>query len=247
MSVGNNQGIVGGIRVDLQRLHETWMELLYPRQRGAADTVLGKWQPKSQGQRIAYRGWAALGMPVIGLLYPFVLFGAFLRFQTRRVDGTATRIGLLGVVGLSVFVWGGLTVLARYQLTLLDGGLVAVAAAGVAATLSAGLAVGARSAGGRSVTILFAYPFALTAIFLPPVVAALFSQAAASVIVPQSEALSIWFVDTVLTPVGVGQFFTSRFDIEGIAYAVVWTAGAFPLGWLFGVLVTLADFVRPTG
>jgi hypothetical protein len=246
MSVGNTQGIVGGIRVDLQRLHETWMELLYPRQRGATDTVLGKWKPKTRGQRLVYRGWAALGMPMIAVIYPLVLCGAIIRFQARRVDGTATRLGLLGVVLLSVLVWGGLTLLARYQLDLLDGGLVAIAAAGGAATLSAVLAVGATQVDGRPVTVLFAYPFALTAIFLPPVVAALFSETAASIVVPQSEALSIWFVNSVLNPIGIGEFLTRRFEIEGVAYAAAWTAGSFPLGWVLGSLVTLADLVRPT-
>ena len=44
MSVAS-ESIIGGVKIDLRRLHETWMELVYPRQRGAGDTVLGRWTP----------------------------------------------------------------------------------------------------------------------------------------------------------------------------------------------------------
>ena len=246
MSVGNEPGIVGGIQIDLKRLHETWMEIVYPRQRGADDTVLGKWKPSSGGQMALYRAWSALGVPIIGIIYPLVLLGAIVRFQTRRIDSTATRLGVAGVVLLSLVVWGGLTALARYQLDLEAGGFVAIAAASGVATLSAALAVGTHRAGGRATTVLLSYPFAMTAIFLPPVVAALFSQDIAGVVVPRSEELSVWFVRTVLDPVGVGGYLTDNFEVEGVAYAVIWSGVSVPLGWLLGLLVTLADLVRPT-
>jgi len=97
MSTGS-QGVVGGIRIDLNRLHETWMELVYPRQRNANDTVLGTWTPDSSFGMALYRLWSALGVPVIALVYPLVLCGVVLRYQTRRIDGTATRLGVVGVV-----------------------------------------------------------------------------------------------------------------------------------------------------
>lgn len=246
MSVGNDPGIVGGIQIDLKRLHETWMELVYPRQRGADHTVLGKWKPKSQAQLVLYRVWSALGVPVIAVVYPLVLLGTIIRFQTRRIDGTATRLGVLGVVLLSLIVWGALTVLAKFQLDLDTGGFVAVVAASVVATISAALAVGTHRIGGRGTTVLLSYPFAVTAIFLPPVVAALFSQDIASVVIPQSDQISRWLLDNVAKPAGVYDYLAANYEREGLAYAFIWIGISIPIGWILGVLVTLADLVRPT-
>ncbi|WP_424003085.1 hypothetical protein ACOZ4I_03515 [Haloarcula salina] len=248
MSVGS-EGVVSGIRFDLNRLHETWMEIVYPRQRDASDTVLGTWTPDSASGMALYRLWSALGVPVIAVVYPLVLCGVFLRYQTRRIDGTATRLGAVGVVLLSVLVWGSLAALARYEpgsIDLVSGGFTAVAVAGGVATVSAALAVTFRRVGGRGTTVALAYPFAMTAIFLPPVVAALYSTAVASVVIPASDSLSRWFLYEVLTVVGVADFFIENFERQGFAYVVIWLGISFPLGWLLGLLVTLADLVRPT-
>lgn len=248
MSVGS-EGVVSGIRFDLNRLHETWMEIVYPRQRDASDTVLGTWTPDSALGMALYRLWSALGVPVIAVVYPLVLCGVFVRYQTRRIDGTATRLGAVGVVLLSVLVWGALAALARYEpgsIDLVSGGFTAVAVAGGVATVSAALAVAFRRVGGRGTTVALAYPFAMTAIFLPPVVAALYSTAVASVVIPASDSLSRWFLYEVLTVVGIAEFFIENFERQGFAYVVIWLAISFPLGWLLGLLVTLADLVRPT-
>jgi hypothetical protein len=246
MSVGNEPGIVGGIQIDLKRLHETWMELVYPRQRGGDDSVLGKWTPNTSGQMALYRAWSALGVPVIAVVYPLVLLGAIIRFQTRRIDGTATRLGLVGVVLLSLVVWGALTALARYQLEMAAGGVVAIAAAGGVATISAVLALGTRRAGGRGTTVLLSYPFAMTAIFLPPVVAALFSPAIGDLVLPGSRSFANVLLDNVSRPVGLYEFFVNNFSIEGVGYALMWLGISVPLGWILGLLVTLADLARPT-
>jgi len=249
MSVGQN-GVVDGIAVDLKRLHETWMEIVYPRQRDAGDTVLGTWKPDTSLGMALYRAWSALGVPVISIVYPLVLLGAFVRFQTRRISGTATRLGLLGVVFLSILLWGGLAALARYepgQIDLAAGGFVAVAVAGGVATLCAALAVGARAIGGRATTVALAYPFAMTAIFLPPVVAALYSTAVADVVLTRSDTLARWFLfDFLGESSPVTEFFVQNFTREGVAYVIMWLGITVPLGWVLGSLVTLADLVRPT-
>lgn len=245
MSVGS-QGVIGGVRIDLKRLHETWMELVYPRQRAAGDTVLGRWKPDTRLGMILYRAWSALGVPVIAVVYPLVLLGAFIRFQTRRIGRGAASLGLFGVVLLSVLVWGGLAALARFELDLIAGGFVAVALAGVVATVSAALAVGARSAGGRGTTVAFSYPFAMTAIFLPPVVAALFSRTLAAIVLPSSTAIARWLLANALAPLGLADLFSRTFDLEGVGYVLMWLALSFPVGWVLGTLVTLADLVRPT-
>lgn len=246
MSVGSEQGLLGGVRIDLKRLHETWMELVYPRQRGADNTVLGKWTPDSQFGKILYQLWSVIGFPVIGVIYPLVLLGAFIRFQTRRVDSTVARLGVVGVVLLSIVVWGALIALARFELNLETGGLIAVAAASVVATVSAALAVLTHRVDGRPMTVLVSYPFGVTAIFLPPVIAALFSPAVAETVIPLSDDVSRWLLFNVLDPIGVGDFLRARFEKDYAAHAIIWLGISIPVGWLFGTLVTLADLVRPT-
>lgn len=245
MSTANASGFVGAIRIDLKRLHETWMELLYPRQRNADQTVLGKWKPDTTGSKIAYTLWSALGYPVVALLYPFVLFGYFLRFQARSIDSAVTRIGVLGVIVLSVVVWGALTLLAQFRIEMTSGGVIAVLAAGIVATVAAVLAVVTSRIGGRISTILVSYPFAITAIFLPPVVAGLYSEALANVVFPNSESLAEWILDNILAFGGINEYLRRSYDLRGFAYVGMWFGLAVPVGWILGLIVSLANYVRP--
>jgi hypothetical protein len=245
MAAGSG-GVIDGLRIDLRRFHETWMELVYPRQRNASDTVLGKWTPDSQFGMVLYRLWSVLGVPIVGIGYPLVLLGTIIRFQTRRIGRTATSLGLVGVVVVSVLVWGGLAAVARFELDLITGGFLAIALAGGVATVAAMLAVGARAVGGRATTVGLAYPFSMTAIFLPPVVAALFSKTLAEIVLPNSTALARWLLANALAPIGLAELFSRTFELEGMGYVAMWLALSFPVGWILGLLVTLADFIRPT-
>jgi hypothetical protein len=246
MAAGPQRSIVDGIKYDVRRMHETWMELVYPRQRGASDTVLGKWRPDTQSGLVLYRAWAVLGAPIVGLIYPFVLLGSFIRFQTRRIDVAAERMGLIGVLLATGVVWGALAALVRFGLNLQEGAFLAVSAAGVVATISAGLALGFSRIDGRATTVLLAYPFGVTAIFLPPVVAALYSPSIADLVIPGSGSLARWLLDNPLSIGGINEWLIENFERQGWAYAIMWFAIAVPVGWLLGALVTLADLVRPT-
>lgn len=236
-------GVLNGLRVDLVRFHESWMELIFPRQRGAAHSVLGKWKPTTTADRVKYRVWGAIGALVVMVTYPLVLIGVVVRFYSRRIDSTATRIGLVGVIVLSVLLWGGLTVLARYRFSL--EGFYAVAAASMVAVVSSVLALVFTRVGGRGTTIALAYPFGMTAIFLPPVVAALYSPTVAEAVVLPSERLADYALNNFAPP-RVEQFLRSKYELEGLALVGMWFGIAVPLGWLFGILVSLADVVRPT-
>jgi len=188
-------------------------------------------------------------VPVVGLLYPLVLVGYFIRAQTQRLNVTAVRLGFVGVVGLFVLLWGALAALARFQFSAQfdPGGVTAVAAASGVAILSSALAYGFWRVGGRVVTVLLAYPLAMTAIFLPPVVAALYSTAVADVVLDQSDSLARWFLFDAPSLFGVQEYLVENFEREGFAYVLMWFGISVPLGWLLGTVVSLANFVRPTG
>lgn len=243
MHGGTSTGFVGAVRYDLKRLHESWMELFFPRQRDTGDSVLGKWSPSSTGGRVAYRAWSVVGTPVVAALYPLALFGFAARYYTRKIDGTATRLGVVGVVLLSLLAWGGLTALARMRFS--HSGFLAVGAAGGVATVSAALAYVTGTRGGRLSTVFLAYPFAMTAVFLPPVVAALYSPTLSEVVFPNSYTLAVWILDNPLDLWGINEFLREQFTLEGANYVAMWFGLSVPVGWLLGLLVTLADVIRP--
>jgi len=245
MAAGSEQGLADAIKYDVRVMHETWMEFIYPRQRGAADTVLGKWQPEGTGQTFFYRLWSLVGVPVVSFVYPLVLLGYFVRFQTRRVNVTAARLGVIGVVLVFVLLWGGLVGLIWFQFsaTFTRVEIIAIAAASAVAVVSAALSYGFWQAGGRGTTVLLAYPFAMTAIFLPPIVAALFHPALEDVIIARSDEMASWMFrngpDTLTDPL-------SRFDRQEAHHVIIWFVISFPVGWFLGILVSLADLIRPT-
>ncbi len=244
-------GIVDAVRVDLDRLHGAWMEIVFPRQRGRGHSVMGKWKPKTTPQKVAYHGWSVLGALGLLVVYPLTVFGFATRYYAAKLDSTATRLGVAGVVGLSVVVWGALTVVAHLQLPY--EAFLAVAAASVVATISAALGVGFSRIGGRTTTVLLGYPFSLTAIFLPPVVAALFVPTLQAAIFDPSDALAMWILDTFLYVGGLNDWLRETFSltdrflfVEGEGLAVMWGGFSFLLGWFLGALVALANLVRPS-
>ncbi|THE64965.1 hypothetical protein D8Y22_10150 [Salinadaptatus halalkaliphilus] len=241
---GGGGGVVGAIRTDLARLHGAWMELVFPRQRGRGHSVMGKWEPETLPQKIGYHGWSTLGTLGLLVLYPLTVLGFAIRYYAGKLDSTRTRLGIVGVTAIAIFAWGTLTVVAHIQLPF--DRFLAVAAASLVAVISTALAATAAKFGGRLTTVLFAYPFAMTAIFLPPVVAALVTPSLEPYVLDPSYELAIWILDTLLVVGGVNEWLRANYELAGAAYAAMWVGISFPLGWFLGSLVALANLVRPS-
>jgi len=109
-------GLIGAVQIDITRLHETWMEVIFPRQLNPGH-VLGKWKPETGPQKTGYYLWAALGVLPVLIGYPLLLVGFATRFYAAKLDSAGTRLGVVGVILLSVVVWGALTAVARVQLS----------------------------------------------------------------------------------------------------------------------------------
>jgi len=240
--VRRSPGLIGAVQIDITRLHETWMEVIFPRQLNPGH-VLGKWKPETGAQKVGYYLWATLGILPVLIGYPLLLVGFATRYYAAKLDSAGTRLGFAGVILLSVVVWGALTAVARIQLSF--EGFTAVFAASIVATVAAAAAVFFSRVGGRATSVLLAYPSAMNALFLPPVVAALYSPALGQLIFPGSEQLAIWILDTVLVVGGLNELLREQFALEGIGYALMWLGLAIPLGWLLGLLVTFANLIRP--
>ena len=241
---GGGGGVVGAIRTDLRRLHGAWMELVFPRQRGRGHSVMGKWQPETLPQKVGYHGWSALGTVGLLLLYPLTVLGLATRYYAAKLDSTRTRLGIVGVTAVALLGWGALTVSAYIQLPF-DAFLAVAAASGVA-TVSTALAAGFSKVGGRPVSVLLASPFAMTALFLPPVVAALVTPSLEGFVLEPSYEFAVWVLDNVLFVGGLNEMLRANFQLEGAAYAAMWFGLSFPLGWFLGLVIALANIVRPS-
>lgn len=244
-------GLVGAVKVDLMRLHGAWMEVFFPRQRGRGHSVMGKWKPKTIPQMITYYSWYVLGALAVLVPYPFVIFGLATRYYAAKLDSARTRLGIVGVTVLAIVVWGALTA-AWWAMSILEqvnipfDAVLAVAAASSVAVVSTALAATCTKYGSRTVTVLLAYPFAMTALFLPPVVAALVTPSLEPYVLEPSYDFAAWLLDNVLVAGGLNEYLRAKYELEGAAYAAMWFGFSFPTGWFLGLLVALANVVRPT-
>ncbi|WP_410766588.1 hypothetical protein [Haloferax sp. DFSO60] len=236
--------MVTGMRIDLRWLHMSWMEVVFARDR--SNSVVENRKPEDTGGAVAYHLWAALGVLFLVVGYPLFVVGLATRYYAHRIDRFTAGLGFVGVAVLSVLIWG-LFSAATYISPIAFEGFVAVVVAGVVATISAVLTLYFKRLDGRPVTVLLAYPLGVTAIFLPPVVASLYSPTLASIVFPSSTSLAIWILDNVLDFAGVASFIRASFELQGLAYVGMWFALAVPVGWFLGGLVTLVDGVRNDG
>ncbi len=227
------------------------MEVVFPRQLDPS-AVLGKWKPETPAQTVGYYLWAILGGPLVAVAYPLLLVGFATRFYAAKLDSAVTRFGVIGAVIVATLVWGSLTLLAHFQLP--TEVMLGIGGASVVAVISAGAAAGFSKLGGRFVSVLFAYPFAMTAIFLPPVVAGLLTPSISSLVLDPSYELAVWILDTFLAVGGVNEALRGAFDLKtfgeqwgvaGLGYVLMWLGISVPLGWFLGVLVSLANLIRP--
>lgn len=242
---GRRTGLVEAIRVDLVRLHAAWMEVLFERQLEPVHPTLGKWRPETIGEKVAYYSWGILGGVALILAYPLAVLGFAVRGYAGRLRTAAVGIGVLGVLVVTAIIWGLLTAV-TYLAAFPWNGVIAVAIGGVVATLSAGLAVIFAYVDGRATTVVLAYPFAFTAVFLPPVVAAFYSPTLAALVFPNSESLATWILDNLLSFWGIAAWLRATFDLIGLGYVAMWFALSFPVGWFLGLVVSIANVVRPT-
>lgn len=235
--------IVAAVRADLRFLHESWMAFFFPHQRDGGHPVLGRYRPQSTPGLVGYWLLFAIGLPLVVLLYPFVVLGFVLRLATMTLSHIAIRLGLSGVILVVGVVWGILSIVALIQLERSE--FFAVGAAAVVATISAGIAVLAQKYGHRGTTVVVAYPAGVTAIFLPPVVAALLWDPLGELLLPASDQLAAFILDEFLFVFGLNELIRETFDLEGPWFLAMWFSLSLVVGWTLGTIVTLADKVRP--
>ena len=234
--------LVTAIKADLVWLLTAWRKLLFSVE-SHSHPARSSWRPETTRDRLAFWVWSGLGAVLIAAAYPFAVAGFWARYVTRRLNRIATGLGLVAILAVVGVAWGALTLLAWGQLPA--SGFAAVLTASVVATISTALAWGTTRAGGRRLTLVAAYPFAVAAIFLPPVTAALFSPTLGEVILPRSTSLAAWLLDNLLVVGDLNTIIRQQFNLSGAAFVGMWAGLAVPIGWGLGLLVTFANAVRP--
>ncbi len=236
--------LLAAVRTDLVRLLAAWRELLFP---SDADRhpVHARWSHESTAERLAFWAWSGLGALLIVVAYPFVAAGLWTRFVVRRIGQVAAALGLVAVVATVAVVWSLLTALAWNQLP--TAGFRAVLVASVVATASTAAAWGATRLGGRLTTVGLAFPLAVSALFLPPVTAALASPTLGEIVLPRSTSLAVWLLDNVLVVADLNSLLRREFDLSGLGFVAMWFGLSLPIGWGLGLLVAVANRLRPRG
>lgn len=238
------QWLIEAIHRDLVLLHTRWMGLIFPQQDVSDGFGLKRWVPTSTSGWVIYQVWSVLGTPALIVAYPLALLGLIVRYYAWRIGRIAFDLGVIGASLVSAAGWGILLAMAHLYGIPFEG-IVSVAIASVVAISSAVFAMGFARVDGRWTTVLISYPFAVTALFLPPVVTALYSPTVAEVVFPMSIRVANWILDNILTVGGFNAILVEQFNLVGIAYIGMWVAISVPIGWLLGLLVTLADLTRP--
>jgi hypothetical protein len=233
--------LLAGAKIDLRRLLSAWRTIVFSRQTDEY-SVQDRWHPGSPGAKLAFWAWSILGVVLIGVVYPFAALGFWTRYVGRQIDRIVAGLGVLVIIAAMAVLWGGLTALAWDRLP--TTGFRAVLAASVVATASVGLSWVFARYGSRRLTLVFAYPFAVAAIFVPPVTAALFSPAIGAGLLSESELFAEWLLNNVVIG-GLSTTIRQQFELAGLAFIGMWFGFAVPVGWALALLVSLANLIRP--
>ncbi|PSQ45841.1 hypothetical protein BRD17_00535 [Halobacteriales archaeon SW_7_68_16] len=161
---------------------------------------------------------------------------------SSRVNERVNAIGVGGIAVLSLLVWGLLTAFVTVLVSTQAG--LAVFAASVVAIVFGAAFVGTIRYGTQRLTVLAGYPAGVTTLFLPPVVAALVTPAVGELVLPASTSIAAWLLDTVFARVGLAEPLREGFTLQGAAYLAMWIGISIPIGWLVGLGVVGADYLR---
>lgn len=236
--MGMLREFLAAAKIDLIRLLAAWRDIAFSRQTDEY-SIQNRWRPDSLGEQFAFWAWSLLGAILISVIYPFAALGFWTRYVARQIDRIVAGLGVLVIIAAMAVLWGGLTALAWDQLP--TTGFRAVLAASIVAIVSVGLSWMFARHGSQRLTLILAYPFAVAAIFVPPVTAALFAPAIGGGILAESELFAEWLLNNVVTVGDLSTTIRQQFELAGLAFIGMWFGFAIPVGWTFALLVSLAN------
>lgn len=232
-----------GLVEDLTRLHEVWMELVFPRQRTYHRSVLGKWRPTTGIDRAKYYSWGMIGIAVLTVLYPALILGLVTRTTTQQLDAGVESLGLVGAGAVLTVAWGGVAALATVAMPARVGYYVVGAC--LLGLGSAGLIVWIAGARRSPSAALLLYPAGVTSVLLPPLAMLLFSGQVGGWVFPRDAAIAEVLLNNLARAVGAERLLGQGPVLRGAVYALLWIVVALPAGVALERLVGFADTIRP--
>lgn len=229
------------ILTDIKKLHGVWMGILFSKYNDP-HPVIGKYQPEGTIKKILYWFWAIIGIITTVVSYPIVLVGLVLRIFTTFIGAIGTKLGITKSVFIMAIAWASMIAGITYQYGFNNTLVLSIAAS--IALVSLLISFYARRTGGRKTTFLVAYPAAYTAIFLPPVAAAILAPFG-DPIINQSIRVAEYFLINWASVIGMEEWIRSNFELTGIYHAVMWFIISTLIGWLTGVFVVISEQIRP--
>lgn len=203
--------------------------------------VAGVKMPKGRVQMSIYLIWSFLGYPASVAGYLLAVVGNILKIFVDRIVSKADDWGISSVFLLLLLLWVSIGVAVLYFYQQEDA--IAFALSSTIGLLSLIIAFVAREIGSSKTTVLVAYPAAYTAIFLPPVSAALIVPEIASTVLPLSTDVANYILNSAIVFDSLEDSLRSTFNLIGFSHLILWTAISVTLGWFTGICVKSAELV----
>lgn len=236
--------LVENIRADLNRLYSNWMSIRYPRFNNP-HSVIGKYTPEGSVDSFLYYIWSFIGIVVSSFIYPIALVGLGVRFGASGIKRTVSSLGIIGTMLVFLFTWLGLVGVMIY-LYGFETSIGVILAVGIA-LVSLVIAFLSHIYLSRSGMILVGYPSIYTAVFLPPITAALIAPGIGDDVLRQSVLFAEYILVTFAGPVNLENWLRQTFELQGVYHIVLWLAVSLLTGWITGGLIELSKLVRPKG
>lgn len=234
--------VISSIRADLYRLYSTWMSMRYPRFDNP-HSVVGKYNPDGFSDTALYYSWSLIGAIWAILLYPFVLIGLGLNLVGSGLKSAVYRLGFIGTSIVILISWGGLVGGMIYLYGFQDSiSVILSVAVSIIAVIVA--AASHKYLGSRGM-VLVGYPAIYTALFLPPITAAVVSPDVGGDILRQSVLFAEYILNTFASPLSIENWLRSTFELAGIYHIVLWFSISIVLGWVSGGFMKLSNLARP--
>lgn len=229
------------IITDIKKLHGVWMGILFSKYNDP-HPVIGKYQPEGTIKKILYWFWAIIGIVTTVLSYPIVLVGLVLRIFTTSIAKVGTKLGITKTISMMAIVWASMIAGITYQYGF-DNTLVLSISASIA-LVSLLISFYSYRNGGRKTTIIISYPAAYTAIFLPPVTAAILAPFG-DPIINQSIRVAEYMLINWASTIGMEEWIRTNFELTGIYHAVMWFVISTIVGWITGLFIVISELIRP--
>lgn len=228
------------IRRDIKTVHAYWISILFEK-KNRPHPVAEEDIPTNRVQMSIYIIWSVLGYPVSVIGYLLAIAGNIIKIFVDRIVSKADDLGISNVFIFALIAWMIIGIVVFYLYGQEDA--IAFAISSIISLLFLIISFVSREIGSAKTTVIISYPAAYTAVFLPPVSAALIVPEIASLVFPLSVDVVNYILDLPIVFDALENYLRSTFNLEGVSHLILWTLISVTLGWFTGISVKSAELV----